>query len=257
MLIVNYEHIVWNIVKLINNNKINSENFNELFNGYLIDNWYLENFNLGKKVIFEENRLFKYINENEVFKNVFFIDWLIPIKDREEYINLVNQALDYISKVDNELYKIVEILVSNIIITKWDDVWSWSSIKWCFWIITIAAWKKWDYIKIAELLIHESVHLSLYISDMTYNLFNNYKDLQLSETKTLSSVLKIKRPLDSALHASCVSFILYNFYNKIWLKNKSALILKDLKPALIDFDDKYRYLSDYSINLLKEIKSNI
>lgn len=254
MIFLNLPHTVSNIVKLIYVNfwKINNLNWDNL-RTYYIDSlkkmqWNNINTNSWIEVSFwnkEITKIAKPFAEEVWILEIFSKEDQIIIKDK------IAKALTLLEEIDKELFDIINLIITDIVVLKWDwthpSVTS-SKILWVIYVMFPSSELTVE--EFAETILHETIHINIFLWDIIHKLFID----NVFNIKALSSVRIWQiRDFDASFHAACVAVSLMYYYNLLW---KKFYMDKFLEPTIESIDwlkHKSNLLSDYWLNILNDI----
>jgi hypothetical protein len=126
-----------------------------------------------------------------------------------------------------------------------------SNLLGLIWLSPHPAWTSIDY---AECLLHESVHLTLFLGDMTRGLYVNPREVRLNpEARAVSAIRGEKRPLDKTLHAAGVAAVLSEYYRALGATATSDAFIEPLRDSVRDMELASRFLSPYGREVLQAV----
>jgi hypothetical protein len=103
----------------------------------------------------------------------------------------------------------------------------------------------------ADAIVHESTHQAIFLKDMVRGLFSvGADDLKRPEVQSLSSIRKIPRPYDMAMHAACVDAALLPLFEALGDIGEVRRRSEAVVPSLEDLDRKGHVLTDVGRSVL-------
>jgi len=167
----------------------------------------------------------------------------VPTKDVPEVASRIAEAEDMLSDYNPTARRNVDDLVGEIIVLNKDGYVSGSSshILGVIWISVNRGWHVSDW---AEVLLHESVHQSMFLTEMVRGIFRyTHEELASKEMLTMSSILKVPRPYDIAFHAATVSATLVDFHEWAGHMDRARQLCDPLIVTLTELNDKRKSLT--------------
>jgi hypothetical protein len=97
----------------------------------------------------------------------------------------------------------------------------------------------------ADAIVHESTHQAIFLKDMVQGLFCvKVGDLNRPEVQSVSSIRKIARPYDMAMHAACVDAVLLPLFEALGDMDEVRRRSEAVIPSLEDLDRKGHVLTE-------------
>jgi hypothetical protein len=263
MFFLNLPHTVTNVLKFVHANsgiKPCQSNLKELFITQLSQ---MQRNNLTltdvPSISFNTRRIFR--TQEAFMKSGFgFIEEFTP--DEEAIIkDNFEQSLLLIKKIDSRLFKMLRILISDIVFIK-------SPLKenkgggsgtssHVLGVIWIAPGKHWAVETYIESILHEFMHVNLFLGEAVYGLYKNKENLDEPEALVMSAVKRIPRPLDRAFHAACVTTVLVYFYHLLDQKNSVETFLEPLTESVYGLVERQNYFTAYGQAIIQQMNSFI
>lgn len=171
---------------------------------------------------------------------------------RTKLVREYEKALDRLVEVDDHFFRLVSTTVQTIGIFDLEeqDGGSVSSAIGFFYLSPKPSWTT-DYF--AEVMVHETIHNSLFLFDMVYNLFPDLQALLLPEAHVTSAIRCEKRPFDKSFHAACVAAGLIAFNQKAGNRNRANALTEALKPSLDELNEIYEACRRRGVVLTKDL----
>jgi len=166
-------------------------------------------------------------------------------KERSYVTRNIKHALMLIRHLEPRLAGMIDLLVSDFVII--DAIGlsggTASNALGCIWLSPLRQWTTIDF---AEAILHESIHLSLFMGDVVHGLYISAKKVREPEAMCISAIRKVARPVDKALHSACVAASLWYFYAALGNDGLAATFVLPLKACLKNLQEKPSFfLSDY------------
>lgn len=214
----------------------------------------------GYEVSFEDSRLGVHIDKTGIFSEIFTGVVSTTEDERKKYTELTSKAYDLLRSLDERLYMMVSLLVTDVIYlrAKREGGGSASHLPG---IVCISPGESWDEGDILESIMHEATHLNLFISDMVNGLFSCPLEALEKDNARVVSAVRVgqMRPLDKAFHSAAVAVPLMYLQNK---QGKTSLVdmftssLRECAEGLVKKSDLFSpygnklvdQLHDFSIN---------
>lgn len=157
----------------------------------------LEDFFLRKKIF----------NLNDLHDGRHLYDVVEQQRIRDRFAS----ALNLISDTAVELRCMIEELIGSVACFKIDDR-DGGTVSCCIGLIWLSPREEWDVEYFAEMLVHEFVHNSVFLEDMTRCIMPNLNLLEREDAHVTSVIRKTRRAFDKAFHSACVAAGLMYFY---------------------------------------------
>jgi HEXXH motif-containing protein len=207
----------------------------------------------GVRVSFEDDPAGAYLLRNGVFE--FLID--VGTSDsttREAWRLMIADALEYIEQLSQDLRRMVDLLITDIVAVNSDSNGG-GSASTIPGLVCISPGPNWSMYDWAESIMHETMHLNLFLADMVYGLYALDTQTLADEQYRVVSAVKIGqlRPLDKAFHAAVVTVPL------MWMQRQRGestlvdLYSVSLRDAAQGLQDKRGYFTDYGQMLVEEL----
>jgi hypothetical protein len=205
-------------------------------------------------VTFEDGEWGRYLLENNTFENIF-----IGIRDsdqptRDQWANHVEDALQYIRDLNPDLGRIVDLLVTDVVVLDSDRNGG-GSASHIPGLVCISPGPNWRMVDFAESIVHEATHLNLFVADMMHGIYT-LPTSALAESKyRVLSAVKIGelRPLDKAFHSAAVAVpLMYMQFvrGETTLVDQFTTSLLDCSTGLMD---KRSIFTPYGRMLVEEL----
>ncbi|WP_411114093.1 aKG-HExxH-type peptide beta-hydroxylase [Streptomyces sp. 029-5] len=191
---------------------------------------------------------------NGIFEHIFRGAGPTDGPKREAWDAKVTEALALIEEISPELRHMVDLLVTDLVIvnTGADGGGSASHIPG---VVVMSPGSDWDVLDYAMCLVHEGMHLNLFVGDAVYGTFDlPSSELEADEYRALSAVkIGQRRPLDKAFHAAVVTVPLMFMENHQGKTTLVDLYTKSLRDACVDLEKQRPHFTEYGRLLLDEL----
>ncbi|MDQ2097204.1 MAG: HEXXH motif-containing putative peptide modification protein [Tychonema bourrellyi B0820] len=259
MFFLNLPHTVTNVLKFVHANsgiKPCQKNLKELFTIQLSQ---IQKSNLTLAdlplISFGTRRISRtqeaFMNSGFGFIEEFTPDEEAPIKDN------FKQSLLLIQKIDSRLFEMLRILISDIVFiksplkeNKGGGSGTSSHVLGVIWITPGEHWAVETYV---ESILHEFMHVNLFLGEAVYGLYKNKENLDEQEALVMSAIKRIPRPLDRAFHAACVATVLVYFYHLLDQKNSVKTFLEPLIESVSGLVERQDYFSAYGQAIIQQM----
>ncbi|MGW2539303.1 aKG-HExxH-type peptide beta-hydroxylase [Kitasatospora sp. NPDC001574] len=208
----------------------------------------------GIKVSFKGSEWSSYLIENQTFENIFEGLEDTPTDLRDRWRRDFSIALLDLRDTIPDLGALVDLVATDVVF--------WSSANKGGGTASILpglvsmspgdAWKPHDY---AESIVHETVHLNVFLADMFYRLYRlPAKELAADEHRVLSAVkVGELRPLDKAFHSAVVApplMLMQRMRGETELVDKFSDSIRACTDGLLD---KFDLFTPYGQLLVREL----
>ena len=113
---------------------------------------------------------------------------------------------------------------------------------------------RWDPVRFAENLLHESVHLALFLDEMINTLYVvDHAALEADDALVTSAIRRVRRPYDRSLHAACVAVELIDYHEHAGNAEAAARMREGVAASTVELADKARVLSPHGREVLAEL----
>lgn len=166
-------------------------------------------------------------------------------------VNLINEALKFISKNDPDLYSLIQQTINFIVFadsTKANGG-SVSNAIGCIWLAPKSDWTLQD---AAEILVHEMTHSLLFIDERCYGHYPSYEKLNLPSNWAHSSILAKPRPLDKMVHSFIVATEVLAFRKRFFDLNAQTYIHPKTERIIENAQLTYESLTKMDDELLSQ-----
>ncbi|MFI1888132.1 aKG-HExxH-type peptide beta-hydroxylase [Streptomyces jumonjinensis] len=210
----------------------------------------------GEKITisYEDGAWADFCNGNGVFEHIFKGAGPTAGLTRESWGTKVAAALGLIKEISPDLHRMVDLLVTDLVILNSgaDGGGSASHIPG---VVVMSPGERWEPLDYAMCIVHEGMHLNLFLGDKMYGTFTlPSTDLEAEDRRALSAVkIGQKRPLDKAFHAAIVTVPLMFMEHR---QGRTALVdlyTTSLRDACRDLKKQRPYFTEYGRMLLDEL----
>ncbi|MFG2672727.1 aKG-HExxH-type peptide beta-hydroxylase [Streptomyces sp. NPDC048445] len=173
---------------------------------------------------------------------------------REAWDNKVAEALALIQEIEPSLRLMVDLLVTDLVILNSgaDGGGSASQLPG---VVVMSPGEKWEGLDYAMCIVHEAMHLNLFVGDMVYGTFTlSSRELDADQYLALSAVkIGQRRPLDKAFHAAIVTVPLMYMEHHQGKTTLVDLYTASLRDACADLKNQREHFTPYGRMLLDEL----
>ncbi|MGH3568930.1 MAG: aKG-HExxH-type peptide beta-hydroxylase [Pseudonocardia sp.] len=209
----------------------------------------------GISISFECGPWGSYLLEHCIFEDIF-----VGIKEsdrlsRAAWSAQVAEALQYIRELHPDLGRIVDLLVTDVVVLSSERTGG-GSASHIAGLVCISPGPGWTMVDFAESIVHEATHLNLFVADMVYGMYRlPASELAADEYRVLSAVkVGELRPLDKAFHSAVVAVpLMYMQY----LRGESTLVdqfTTSLLECCEGLVEKRACFTDYGMMLVEELQ---
>ena len=208
----------------------------------------------GLSISYENGDWSALCAENGIFEHIFKGASPTDGLTRENWDSKVDEALGLIQEISPELRHMVDLLVTDLVIVNSgaDGGGSASHIPG---VVVMSPGPKWSILDYAMCLVHEGMHLNLFVGDAVYGTFTlPSSDLGADQYRALSAVkIGQRRPLDKAFHAAVVTVPLMYMEDHQGKTTLVDLYTKSLRDACVDLKKQRPHFTEYGRMLLDEL----
>ncbi|MEV3860680.1 HEXXH motif-containing putative peptide modification protein [Streptomyces sp. NPDC050095] len=208
----------------------------------------------GLHISYENGAWADHCTVNKIFAHIFKGASVTDGPTRKDWETKVVEALDLIHEISPELRHMVDFLVTDVVVvnTGADGGGSASHIPG---VVVMSPGREWDVLDYAMCLVHEGMHLNLFVGDAVYGTFTLPSTVLEEDQYRALSAVKIgqKRPLDKAFHAAIVTVPLMYMEQHQGRTNLVRLYTESLRDACTDLDKQRPHFTEYGRLLLDEL----
>ncbi|WFB07621.1 HEXXH motif-containing putative peptide modification protein [Streptomyces sp. LX-29] len=208
----------------------------------------------GIDITYEDGAWAKLCTDNGIFEHIFKGAGPTDGPTREAWDTKVAEALDLIESISPDLRRMVDLMVTDLVILNSgaDGGGSASHIPG---VVVMSPGENWQTLDYAMCLVHEGMHLNLFVADKVYGTFTlPSTELEADDRRALSAVkIGQKRPLDKAFHAAIVTVPLMFMEDHQGKTTLVDLYTKSLADACEDLKKQRPYFTEYGQMLLDEL----
>ncbi|WP_256104838.1 aKG-HExxH-type peptide beta-hydroxylase [Streptomyces sp. ODS05-4] len=197
----------------------------------------------------------RHLVENRVFENIFEGLGDTPEQQMAEWCRDVDAAFGYTRDLLPDLGDLVDLVVTDVVLfsSKNKGGGSASHIPG---LVSMSPGDEWAVHDFAESLVHEAVHLNVFLADMAYRLYTRPTvELEAEEFRVLSAVkFGELRPLDKAFHSAVVApplMLMQARRGETELVDKFRGSLRECTDGLLDKIDLF---TPYGQLLVRELR---
>ncbi|MBV9023640.1 MAG: HEXXH motif domain-containing protein [Streptomycetaceae bacterium] len=208
----------------------------------------------GINIAYEDSPWAKHCRENGIFEHIFVGASETDGPTREAWDENVHEALQCIADIHPGLRYMVDLLVTDLIILN-SGADGGGSASQMPGVIVMSPGEKWGTLDYAMCLVHESLHLSLFVLDKVYGTFTLPSvELEKDQYRALSAVkIGQMRPLDKAFHAAAVTVPLMYMEHRCGKTALVDLYTKSLADACESLEGRREFFTPYGEMLLDEL----
>ncbi|MFD7017170.1 aKG-HExxH-type peptide beta-hydroxylase [Streptomyces sp. NPDC059928] len=208
----------------------------------------------GIKIGYEDSDWVRHCKEREIFPHIVGPASVSDGPTREEWDRQTTEALDLIEKIHPGLRRMVDLLVTDIIVLN-SGADGGGSANQMPGVVMMSPGSNWLTLDYAMCIVHEGLHTGLFVLDTVYPMFTRPpSELAEPENRALSAVkIGEKRPLHAALHAAAVAVPLMYMEHS---QGERALVdqyTQSLRDACDDMQTKRELFTEYGRLILDEM----
>lgn len=208
----------------------------------------------GISISYEDGPWAKHCTEHGIFEHIFAGAGPTDGTTRESWDTKVREALQHIRDISPDLGRLVDLLVTDLVVLNSgaDGGGSASQIPG---LVVTSPGENWEVPQYAECLLHEAMHLNLFVADKVYRTFT-LPSHELGKDQYLAlSAVKIGRwrPLDKAFHAAIVTIPLMYLQHRRGVRTLVDLYTGSLRDACEDLKKQRPVFTEYGQMLLDEL----
>lgn len=208
----------------------------------------------GLDITYEDGAWAAFCTANGIFAHIFKGTGPTDGPTREAWDDKVTEALTLIHEIDPSLRLMVDLLVTDLVILNSgaDGGGSASQLPG---VVVMSPGEKWGVLDYAMCLVHEAMHLNLFVGDMVYRTFTlSSRELDADQYRALSAVkIGQRRPLDKAFHAAIVTVPLMFMEHHQGKTTLVDLYTASLRDACVDLKKQREHFTAYGRMLLDEL----
>ncbi|MGW8887133.1 aKG-HExxH-type peptide beta-hydroxylase [Streptomyces sp. NPDC055749] len=208
----------------------------------------------GISVTHEDGAWAEFCTTNGIFAHIFKGAGATDGPTREAWDFEVTAALDLIQDISPDLRRMVDLLITDLVILN-SGADGGGSASHLPGVVVMSPGPEWKALDYAMCLVHEGMHLNLFVADKVYGTFNlPSSTLEAHEYRALSAVkIGQRRPLDKAFHAAVVTVPLMFMQNHQGVTTLVDLYSSSLRDACEDLKRQRPHFSEYGQMLLDEL----
>ncbi|MGY2090477.1 aKG-HExxH-type peptide beta-hydroxylase [Nocardia gipuzkoensis] len=209
----------------------------------------------GWSVSFEDGLWGEYLIANNIFDGIFVGVTESSPGQRARWHRLLAEAAQSVRDLDPNLGRVVDLLVTDIVLLNSERTGG-GSASHLPGLVCMSPAPSWEASDFAQSLVHEAIHLNLFIADMVHGLYTlPASELAADEYRVLSAVkIGELRPLDKAFHAAVVAVpLMYmeHHWGRSELVDQFTASLRDATEGLCG---KLEYFTDYGQVLVGQLR---
>ncbi|WP_067484004.1 aKG-HExxH-type peptide beta-hydroxylase [Actinomadura hibisca] len=205
-------------------------------------------------VSFEDGQWARLLTERHIFDNIFVGVESTEESERNRRSEYVYSSLDYLHDNHPELARIVDLLVTDVVVLNAQSIGG-GSASHLPGLVCMSPGPDWTLDDYAETAVHEATHLALFVMDMVYRLYRRPASaLDTPECYVVSAVKAgVPRPLDKALHSAVVAVPLMYMQHA---RGETALVdafAKSLLECATGLAAKEEFFTPYGVMVVREL----
>lgn len=206
------------------------------------------------RVSFEDNPIGRRAAQQALF--VGEGNELAPTLTQEEKLlakRNIEHAVMLIEHLDPGIALVMNLVVSDVVCVRVSGSGGGtaSNLLGAIWLSPHPRWTTIDY---AECLVHEMVHLNVFLGDSVHRIYVDARRVRDDDALVISAVRQEKRPLDKSLHSACVATTLAYFYQLLGDTRTADGFIPPLRRCVAELHDvEGRHLTDYGQALVAEL----
>lgn len=134
---------------------------------------------------------------------------IIEIADHhamETALSEIEKGFKLIHQGDEKFYSLAKTVTNTIYYARTKGKEGGGSVSSAIGTLWCANRKNWEINDLAEFIVHETTHTLVFLDELRFSHYVSLSELSNKDNYALSSVLKIKRPLDKVFHSLIVAF---------------------------------------------------
>lgn len=160
----------------------------------------------GITIDYEDGTWGHWLRESGVFDGIFKGVRTSTPDERSKWPDLTRQAAQSVRELDADLGRIVDLLVTDIVLLPSDSTGG-GSASHLPGLVCLSPGPEWQINDFAESLVHEATHLNLFVADMVHGIYTLPASELVADEHRVVSAVKFgqRRPLDRAFHSAVVA----------------------------------------------------
>ncbi|MFD8018898.1 HEXXH motif-containing putative peptide modification protein [Streptomyces lavendulae] len=208
----------------------------------------------GIRVSYEDGGWAEHCRVNDVFGHIVGPATQSDGPTREGWDREINAALNLISEIHPDLRRLVDLLVTDVVVFN-SGVDGGGSANKMPGVVLMSPGPTWTTLNYAQCLVHEGLHSGLFVLDVVNRMFTLPPlELEKDEYRALSAVkIGQKRPLHAAFHAAAVALPLMLMEDHQGVDDLVSKYTESLREACEDMQTKREFFTPYGQLLLDEM----
>lgn len=166
----------------------------------------------------------------------------------------IQAALILLRVLDRSLYNLAWFQLSDVVCARVEGSGGGTSSN-LLGVIWLSPHPRWTTIDYAECLLHEAIHLNVFLGDLTQRLYVDARRVREPGALVMSAVRQERRPIDKSLHSACVAVALAYFYHLLGEEETSASFLPPLATCVEEMAAvQHAYLAPYGQLLVRDLQ---
>jgi len=209
----------------------------------------------GWSVSFEDGQWGEYLIANNIFDGIFVGVTESSQDQRERWSTQLAEAAQSVRDLDPNLGRVVDLLVTDIVLLNSERNGG-GSASHLPGLVCMSPAPGWEAADFAQSLVHEAIHLNLFIADMVHGLYTlPASELAADHYRVLSAVkIGQMRPLDKAFHAAVVAVPLMYMEHQWGRSELVDQFTASLRDATEGLCGKREYFTDYGQTLVTQLR---
>lgn len=205
-------------------------------------------------VTFDDGEWAQLLTRRGIFDNIFTGVQATTAAERRRWRGEVTDALEHLRKTHPELARIVDLLVTDIVVLNSRSKGG-GSASHLPGLVVMSPGVMWTVDDYAETIVHEATHLLLFVLDMVYGLYTMPASRLDQPACYVVSAVKVgvPRPLDKALHSAVVAVPLMYMQH---MRGETGLVdafTASLRECCAGLRDKAEYFTPYGWGVVEEL----
>jgi hypothetical protein len=165
-------------------------------------------------------------------------------------------ALALLGRLDRRLLHLVELLVTDVVMRKGEKSGAYT-VGWHLGVLQVLPDPAWDVERWAETILHETIHINVFLADLVHGLFRERASFSKPEALVPSAVREGAelRPFDGAFHSACVAVALAYLQFLLGDDRRGAETLGQLEPCVLALRRRSRLLTPYGDAALGQVEA--
>ncbi|MFD3803549.1 HEXXH motif-containing putative peptide modification protein [Streptomyces sp. NPDC058619] len=210
----------------------------------------------GIRVSFRDDPWGRHLENNQVFENILEGLTHTPSDQRISWGRDIQRAVDYTRELLPDLGALVDLIVTDVVMFSSKNKGG-GSASHVPGLVSMSPGDAWEVHDFAESVVHEAVHLNVFLADMAYGMYTKPAAALEAEEYRVVSAVKFgqMRPLDKAFHSAVVApplMLMQSRRGETELVDKFRGSLRECTDGLLD---KLDLFTPYGQLLVQELRA--